>query len=101
MARTKLFISYSHRDDEWLERLKLHLAPLERRKIVHIWSDTRIRIGDRWEAEIGSALTESSAAVLMISPAFLDSEYIWEKEMPHILIHQLEGMLVFPLITKP
>jgi hypothetical protein len=101
MARTKLFISYSHRDDGWLERLKMHLAPLERRKIVHVWSDTRIRLGDRWETEIESALTESRAAVLMISPAFLASEYIWEKEMPHILRHRLAGMLVFPLITKP
>jgi hypothetical protein len=74
---------------------------LERRKIVHIWSDTRIRVGDQWEAEIEGALTESRAAVLMISPAFLASEYIWEKEMPHILRHRLAGMLVFPLITKP
>jgi hypothetical protein len=101
MARTKLFVSYSHRDDEWLERLKLHLALLERRGIVHIWSDTRIRVGEQWEAEIESALTESRAAVLMITPAFLASDYIWEKEMPHILRHHLAGMLVFPLITKP
>jgi hypothetical protein len=101
MGRTKLFISYSHLDDEWMERLKLHLALLERRQIVHVWSDTRIRVGERWETEIENALTESSAAVLMISPAFLASEYIWEKEMPRILRHRLAGMLVFPLITKP
>jgi hypothetical protein len=101
MERTKLFISYSHRDDEWLERLKLHLALLERSRIVHIWSDTRIRIGEQWEAEIENALTESRVAVLMISPAFLGSDYIWDKEMPHILRHHLAGMLVFPLITKP
>jgi TIR domain len=101
MSRTKLFISYSHRDDDWLERLKLHLAPLERLKIVHVWSDTRIRVGDRWEVEIESALAESSAAVLMITPAFLASDYIWNQEMPHILKHRLAGMLVFPLITKP
>ena len=61
MARTKLFISYSHRDDEWFQRLKLHLALLERRGIVHIWSDTRIRVGDHWEAEIENALNESHA----------------------------------------
>ena len=44
MARTKLFISYSHRDRGWLEQLKSHLALLERRGLVQVWSDTRIQL---------------------------------------------------------
>jgi hypothetical protein len=99
--RSKLFVSYSHRDDEWLQRLKLHLALLERRGFVHVWSDTRIRVGDQWENEIEDALSESRAAVLMITPAFFGSEYIWNKEMPHILCHANSGMRIFPLLTKP
>jgi hypothetical protein len=101
MSRSKLFISYSQRDSDWMDRLKLHLAQLERRGIVHIWSDTQVRIGDRWELEIESALAESRAAVLLITPAFLASEYIWGKELPHILEHASAGMRVFPLIARP
>src|SRR5215831_18757939 len=100
-VRSKLFISYSHRDEDWLERLKLHLALLERRGIVHVWSDTQVRVGDRWEMEIEDALTDSRAAVLMVTPAFLASKYIWEQKLPRILRHASAGMLVFPLITKP
>jgi hypothetical protein len=56
MERTKIFVSYSHRDRKWLDRLKVHLALLERKDTLHIWSDTRIDIGERWQEEIENAL---------------------------------------------
>ena len=100
--RTKLFISYSHRDREWLDRLVLHLGILERERRVHVWSDTKTQVGRKWEREIQGALSESRAAVLLITPAFLASKYIWPKEMDLILDHERTGdMEVLPLIAKP
>jgi hypothetical protein len=101
MDRTKVFVSYSHRDWTWLERLKVHLALLQRRGVVHVWSDTRIEVGAQWRDEIEAALTESRAAVLLITPDFLASEFVWNEEMPRILAHQKEGMLLLPLIARP
>jgi hypothetical protein len=101
MSRTKLFVSYSHRDREWLDRLRVHLAILERRGLVHVWSDTRIGGGARWQDEIESALTEAEVAILLISPEFLASDFIWRDEMPRILAHQKDGMAIFPLIVRP
>lgn len=101
MGRTKLFVSYSHRDRPWLERLKIHLAILERRGTVHVWSDTGIAVGARWREEIDSALTESRAAVLVISPDFLASDFIWTEEIPRLLEHEKQGMTLLPLIVRP
>ncbi|MDQ3813274.1 MAG: toll/interleukin-1 receptor domain-containing protein [Armatimonadota bacterium] len=103
MERTKVFVSYSHRDRDWLNRLLDHLAVLQRQGLIHVWSDTRIEIGADWEKEINSALDESTVAVLLVSPAFLASTYIWEKdkEMDRIMKHHEQGMAVWPLIVRP
>jgi hypothetical protein len=101
MSRTNVFVSYSHRDHGWLERLRQHLGVLERKGRVHVWSDTQITVGEAWEKEIQKALGESRVAVLLVSPAFLASDYIWKKEMKLILEHKAKGMKVFPLIVRP
>ena len=37
-----IFISYSHKDKEYLERLQVHLKSLERDGIIDYWDDTKI-----------------------------------------------------------
>jgi len=49
-TRTKVFISYSHADEGWLKRLRVHLNPLERQGVVDRWDERRIVAGDKWEA---------------------------------------------------
>jgi hypothetical protein len=101
MPRTKVFISYSHDDLDWLKRFSQHIAVLERQKLVDIWSDTRIGVGSDWEGEIESALTAARVAVLLVSPAFLASDYIWQYEIDRILAHYRQGMHLLPLIVRP
>ena len=101
MAREQVFVSYSHRDRSWLERLLEHLAVLERWGLVQTWSDTRIEVGAAWEREIEDTLSRSRVAVLLVSPAFLASRYIWEKEMRPIVNHSKEGMEILPLVVRP
>jgi predicted nucleotide-binding protein len=92
MARAKIFISYSHKDRSWLGRLTEQLAVLQRRGLVDIWSDELIEVGGAWESAIEMALSGAKIAVLLISPSFLASEYIWRKEMPKIEAHADQGM---------
>src|SRR5215813_2537953 len=101
MARTKVFVSYSHKDAEWRSRLEEHIAVLERRGLVELWSDDRIGVGAEWKREIDKALSDAKVAVLLVSSAFLKSDFIWSEEMPRIEAHAAQGMDVLPLIVRP
>ncbi len=61
------FVSYSHADRQSLDRLLVHLKPLEKRGLLDVWADTMIRAGDRWEQEVSNALDRAAIAVLLVS----------------------------------
>jgi len=101
-TRGEVFISYSRRDAYWLERLQVHLKPLEREHLIEYWDDTRILAGDRWREEIRAALARAQAAILLISADFLASDFIFDEELlPLLESAQKEGLTVLPLIVAP
>jgi len=83
--RTLVFISYSHRDREWLEKLRTMLRPLERNRKITVWADTAINVGQRWLDEIRGALRSTKVALFLVSPAFLASDFCTTEELPTLL----------------
>ncbi|MBI5184231.1 MAG: toll/interleukin-1 receptor domain-containing protein [Nitrospinae bacterium] len=97
-----VFISYSHKDENWKDRLVLQLKTLEKQGYLNVWDDRRIHGGDDWLQEITKAMNSAKAAVLLISPDFLVSDFILTEEIPPLLEkRQKEGMRVIPLIVRP
>ena len=100
-VKNKIFVSYSHTDTKWLNRVIVHLKPLERQGLLELWSDKKILAGKNWEIEIENALNNSAVAVLLISADFLASDFINNKELPILLNSAMvKGTTIIPLIVS-
>jgi hypothetical protein len=100
-ARQHVFISYSHHDKAWLDRLRVHLRPLVRDGLIDVFDDTKIKPGARWRDEIKAALDKARVAILLITADFLASDFIAQDELPPLLKKaRAGGATILPVIVN-
>lgn len=96
-----VFISYSHKDEEWKDRLVTHLGVLQEQDLLTIWEDRQIGAGEDWQQKIHDAMNAAHIAVLLISANSLTSKFILRQEVAHLLQRRdTQGLHIFPVIIK-
>lgn len=98
-----MFVSYSHQDEEFLRRDSLlgFLSGL-RHVGVEFWTDQEIPAGAAWDAAIRAQIADADVALLLVSQAFLDSEYVRDEELRLLLDRRrAQGLVVLPVLLSP
>jgi hypothetical protein len=92
-----VFLSYSHRDEPWKERLKRALASLSQHRYITIWDDRKIPAGTAWEPEIEQHLREARIVLVLVTEDYVHSEWCL-KELD--IARSDQARRVIPLFVK-
>ena len=96
-SRQVVFVSYSREDADWLVRFQTMLKPLVRNRRLELWSDTLITTGRRWRPELEDAVARADAALLLVSPDFLASDFVMDHELPEFI---KRGVPLAPVLLR-
>ncbi len=82
----EFFVSYAHKNkiiaDKFIDDLMEVLKPSKKYN-YKIWKDSAIIIGGEWKQQIFEARNSCNFGLLLVSPAFIGSEFITNEELPY------------------
>ena len=97
----KAFVSYSHKDLEYLKELRSALAPLMRLQKLQLWDDRDIDAGDEWEKVIFQQLEEADIVLCLVSADFVASDFCYKKEFGAVLeAHRKGEKTIVPVMLR-
>ena len=101
-SQPTVFISYSHKDEEWKDRLRPHLGMLEKIGRLTIWDDREIDPGEEWFEKISGVMERAAVTICLISADYLNSDFCVKEEIPYLLQRRKrDGMVLILILVRP
>jgi TIR domain. len=98
----EVFISYSHKDEDLVERLEVYLKVLQNQKIITVLHSHRDVPGVDYAKEIEKNLSTAQIVLLLVSVDFLASYYCYRIEFERAMErHEQHEAFVIPVILRP
>jgi len=102
MSKPTLFVSYSRKDEKYLEDFKVQTAGLRRNNQMELWTDQDITAGKVWEKTLKQQLESADIIVFLLSPDFIASDYIYDVEITKAIERHDNGeVIIVPVLIRP
>lgn len=98
--KLKLFISYSHLDEEDIKGFMKHIAPLKNNGLIEDWYDRKIIAGQDFQDNIDNNLGNADIVCLFISANFLSSPACMKEKRNALELRKKKGIIVVPIILS-
>jgi len=99
--KLKLFISYSHQDENIKKGFVKHLSPLKDKGLIEDWYDRKILAGEDLQSKINNNLEEADIICLCISANFLHSNECKKEKDNSFRLKNEKGITIIPIILSP
>ena len=96
----KLFISYCHSDESYINQFRCHIAHLKREGVILEWYDRKIIPGENLSEKIKNNLQTSDIICLFISSKFLASDECDSETKIALELQQKKNIAVIPIILS-
>jgi hypothetical protein len=97
----RIFISYSHKDEQFRKGLETALSPMKREGLITVWTDRCIKGGEDWEQLIHEELENADVILFLVSNNFFESNYAYGIEAKRALErHEDKSAIVVPVIVR-
>jgi hypothetical protein len=95
----KIFIAYSHQDETLKKRLEVHLTILKHQGYISSWNDWGVVPGEIWSYRIKNEMETADIILLLVSPDFLNSGYLFDVILKNVVnLHQVGESVIVPII---
>ena len=97
----EILFSYAREDEKLRDELEKGLSVLKRQNRIICWHDRQISGGNVWEQAISTHLATADIILLLVSRAFIASDYSNRVEVKHALERHEKGEVrVIPIILR-
>lgn len=99
-TRPYVYLSYSSNDSKWKDQILDFLSPHADEIGFTVWHDRFLKTGEKVEQKLHEVRNNAIAAIIVLSPNWLDSKYIKDTEWFQLSQRARLGLRLLPIIVN-